>query len=185
MDRLTIEQLMQYIEEKDNPVVEKELPWTTVFEKVMHTYKSTPLDYTSFQALVDPFIQYAKKRLADALRHINTSLVNLETIIKSIANTLYERLHSMLMKCVILEVNIARKVGMLEGETGEERFEHFMRQLNEDHELRMEFFGNYPVLSRLMTESMQNTLDVTVELIQRFVKDHESIKYQLGTVSID
>ncbi|MDE1450545.1 hypothetical protein PVM79_21850, partial [Bacillus licheniformis] len=40
MDRLTIEQLMQYIEEKDNPVVEKELPWTTVFEKVMHTYKS-------------------------------------------------------------------------------------------------------------------------------------------------
>ena len=73
-----------------------------------------------------------------------------------------------------------RKVGMLEGETGEERFEHFMRQLNEDHELRMEFFGNYPVLSRLMTESMQNTLDVTVELIQRFVKDHESIKYQFG-----
>lgn len=180
MDRLTIEQLMQYIEEKDNPVVEKELPWTTVFEKVMYTYKSTPLDYTTFQALVDPFIQYAKKRLADALRHINTSLVNLETIIKSIANTLYERLHSMLMKCVILEVNIARKVGLLEGETGEERFQHFMRQFNEDHELRMEFFGNYPVLSRLMTESMQNTLDVTVELIQRFVKDHESIKYQFG-----
>ncbi|MEC1543694.1 type 2 lanthipeptide synthetase LanM family protein [Bacillus halotolerans] len=175
-DHLTIEQLMLHIEQKDSPFMKKKLQWIETFEELMDTYETSPLDYLSFQSLIDPFIIYAKKQLERLYKKVDSNLINFETVTQSIADALYGRLHTMLMKCVILEINIARTIGVLEGETSKERFQYFMRQFNENHETRIEFFSNYPVLSRLMTESTQNYLNITEELIERFLYDYRKIE---------
>nr|WGD64815.1 type 2 lanthipeptide synthetase LanM [Bacillus subtilis] len=175
-DHLTREQLMLHIEQKDSPFIKKELKWIETFEELMDTYETSPLDYLSFQSLIHPFIIYAKKQIECLFKKVTSNLINIETVTQSITDALYARLHIMVMKCVILEVNIARKIEVLEGDTSEERFQYFMRQFNEDSEMRMEFFENYPVLSRLMTESTKNYLIITEELIERFLCDYEKIK---------
>lgn len=138
-DHLTREQLMLHIEQKDSPFIKKELKWIETFEELMDTYETSPLDYLSFQSLIHPFIIYAKKQIECLFKKVTTNLINIETVTQSITDALYARLHIMVMKCVILEVNIARKIEVLEGDTSEERFQYFMRQFNEDSEMRMEF----------------------------------------------
>lgn len=175
-DHMTKEKLESLVSEKDAPSLKKELPWLVKLEHMLSIYEPGEIDVTSFQAIIDPFIYYAKKTLQKHMDPIPEDIIRKQSVIASIAEALYLKLHKFILKSVILEVNIARKIGMLEGETSSERFQYFMRQFMEKESLRMEFFSNYPVLARLLVEGTLNSIQMTTEIISRFTDDRESIK---------
>lgn len=173
---IELDELATMLSEKDSPSLKTELPWLTTLEYILDTYQQRPLNYNSFQVLIDPFIFYMEKQLHKKIEYIPEHRLEKETVIKSIGQELYKRLHSLILRSAVLEINIAKKINMLEGNTKEERFQGFMRQFSEKESVRTEFFTNYSVLARLLVESTESCIDVTVEIIQRFSQDIEMIE---------
>jgi type 2 lantibiotic biosynthesis protein LanM len=78
-------------------------------------------------------------------------------------------------KPVVLEMHIARVEGRLDGETKEARFEDFMRQLAREHEMPS-FLSKYPVLARLLVETLDQCADYLYEFLCHLTADWEAIR---------
>ncbi len=182
-DNLTLEQFKQYLGEKDVPALKQQLTWQDTLEEIIHSYEKEPLEYVSFQALIHPFFQYAGKRIKAECRRMPEGMMEVEQISESIAVALSERLNSMVLKSAILEITIAGNLGLLEGETSEERFQRFVRRYDEQGSARMEFFTYYPVLTRLLVENTLSCIQFAAELLQRYVQDWALLQQTIGDCS--
>ncbi|MED3981256.1 type 2 lanthipeptide synthetase LanM family protein [Priestia megaterium] len=170
-ENIRIDELETILNEKDSPSLKRQLSWLTTLEYILSIYKKRPIDYSSFQVLIDPFIFYMENELTKKINYIPDYKLNKKTVIQSISQELYKKLYSLILKTVVLEINIAKKIGALKGETGKERFRYFMQQFNEKESIINNFFKHYPVLARLLVESTESCINVTFELIERFSQD--------------
>lgn len=84
------------------------------------------------------------------------------------------RLLPRLIRTYILELNVARMEGRLEGETPQERFRYFLQQLCQPEGI-LPLLEEYPVLARRLVESLDRWVTCELELLERLCTDWEEI----------
>ena len=86
------------------------------------------------------------------------------------------RLLMMLAKTMVLELNIARLEGKLQGATPAERFANFAAQLSRP-QIAFELLSQYPVLARRLVACIDHWLNFSAEFLERLATDwHELTK---------
>lgn len=92
---------------------------------------------------------------------------------------LLETLKHALEVVMVLELNVARVQGTLEGETPEERFRGFCERLR-DRDTRLAIAREYPVLFRSLHAKTLSWVDCSLELLQRLHGDWELVRARLA-----
>ncbi|QRN93727.1 type 2 lantipeptide synthetase LanM family protein [Archangium violaceum] len=132
----------------------------------------------SFSGLLHPFLRIATARLRTSLaalqaRHGLERPILAPEAEAALLEGLARRLQFLATRTLILELNVARMLEQLPGDSPQERFHYFStRHLGEPRVL-VALLEEYPVLARLLATSTERWLDVSLELLQRLVADHE------------
>ena len=94
---------------------------------------------------------------------------------------LAERLLELCDRTLVLELNVARLRGELEGTTPEERFASFVARLR-DPDVALAMLREYPVLARLAVETIERWLESSLELLGRLDRDWDDLCPLFGGV---
>src|SRR5262245_8482429 len=87
---------------------------------------------------------------------------------------LFNRLSSMAMRTMVLELNVARMKGQLHGKTPEERYREFNRQLR-DPEILLAIWQEYPVLVRHLLQIIEIQVRNSLEFLCHLCADWHEI----------
>lgn len=132
-----------------------------------------------FLSLVEPLVRQNYNQLLEGVRALTETNADLPfdpDTIGSILFTGLPGLFSMLLaRTLALEVNVARLEGLLEGDTPEERFVHFIARLREP-EAALSLLREYPVLARQFVVHMNNRLRFNLEFLQHLAADWADIR---------
>jgi type 2 lantibiotic biosynthesis protein LanM len=135
---------------------------------------------TRFTRFVDPFVEVGRSRLrAEIVTGPGRSLFG-PGVENALARDLRRALTFEATRTLVLELNVARTLNQLRGDTSEERFVHFSTVHLADPSIREAIIDQYPVLARLMTATVQRWLDTTLELLGRLAEDRSMIEHRLS-----
>ena len=126
-----------------------------------------------------PLIQQARSRLSTLLHGVLHEHPDAPCDPATLEALLYENLPGQLlqivMRTMVLELNVARVQGLLQGDTAEERFQSFIDRITQPaHGTAL--LQEYPVLGRLVVESLDRWVTVSVEFVQRLCEDWLAIQ---------
>ena len=144
--------------------------------------KELPEDIThlmQFLHLAEPIIRQGRHTLYQALDrdfqgqtpHLFSSL---EQLIDSLLLNLSARLIDVVTRVLMLEINIARMKGQLQGDTPKDRYENFLLSLRQP-EKAVAVLREYPVMTRLLIDYTGQWVQTSLRMIQRIVKDWDAI----------
>ncbi|MDF5712055.1 MAG: type 2 lanthipeptide synthetase LanM family protein [Nostoc sp. S4] len=85
-----------------------------------------------------------------------------------------EKLFEMLTPTMVLELNVARLLGLLSGETPTERFLSFLERLYQK-DIVLTLLQEYPVLARQLVICIENWVNSSLEFLQRLCADWDAI----------
>jgi len=85
-----------------------------------------------------------------------------------------EQLLRMLSRTLVLELNVARLQGLLQGDTPEERFKSFLQRLRQP-EIVVPLLQEYPVLARQLVISIKRWVNFSLEFLQHLCSDWSDI----------
>src|SRR5581483_6593717 len=102
-----------------------------------------------FWPLIDDGIQRLREQSALLEQQYSPFPVELEAFLKSCIPDLLGRVKLLVSRTMVLELNVARLQERLHGETAEERFRDFVRQMQVKDNLVL-LLAEYPVLARLL-----------------------------------
>jgi type 2 lantibiotic biosynthesis protein LanM len=136
-----------------------------------------------FSGFIHPFLQIGVARLragraAIEARHGGAPLMESGVEMELVLN-LIERLVKQCSGTLILELNVARLRGQLQGDTPNERFRYF----SERHftpEGVLELLAEYPVLARLLAVTVERWAAVSLEFLGRLAADRGDLGELLG-----
>ena len=105
-----------------------------------------------------------------------------------VADVLFEplvpRLSRFLVRPLVLELHAARLTGRLYGSTAEERFASFVAGLRE-RETCLELLREYPVLARLVTTTLVDWAEASIEFLERIAADWDRLRSTFRLASGD
>ena len=124
--------------------------------------------------IVEPLLHRAIGRVRRGADELTARFANCPMQEDSVAELLFSilanRLLGMLSRTAALELNVARLEGVLEGDTPEERFRSFLRQVRQ-HEKGFAIFREYPVLARQLANCIDSWTTFSLELLQHLCAD--------------
>lgn len=124
-----------------------------------------------FAGLVRPFVEEARRRMAtDPI----PDTVDGPAVDEEFATRLGRRLAAVAAPTLVGELRGAAGRAELSGADGRERFADFVRQLAEPGRLGV-LLSRYPVLGRLLAESVRQAVDSRRELLARYAADRTTI----------
>lgn len=186
-ERLT-EQLFDIIT-SDQTLIDKELPhqseWVNFFFAAINTSPEASCELPEitdsairtgdFLRLIKPFLSLGYQQLSElvstAIKKYSLGLhINKEKICEQLYQELAARCAMICSRAMVLELQIAKLEGGLEGATKEERFEHFVRDL-ENVSRRGQLLSDYPVMTRLVVDTILNWKFSSHLVIQRLCND--------------
>jgi type 2 lantibiotic biosynthesis protein LanM len=134
--------------------------------------------HAGFLKLVEPLIADARLQLHAKIETIkqNHSDAPFDPVsaVDIMSGNLTGRLLSLITKTMVLELNIARLEGRLQGATARERFVHFTEQLSR-RETALKLLSEYPVLARQLVRCVENWIDFSAEFLAHLAADWEEI----------
>ncbi len=98
-----------------------------------------------------------------------------ETAPELFAPQLRVRLFQILSRALVLELNLAAQEEGLAGETPEERFEAFVRELRRPA-VALAVLAQYPVLARLAAETVERWVGFSLEFLAHLAADREALR---------
>lgn len=132
-----------------------------------------------FLSLVEPLIQQSYSDLLAGVKALAETNPDLPFDPETIGSVLFTSLPALfimlLSRTLALEVNVARLEGLLEGNTPEERFNHFIATLRQP-ETALTIFREYPVMARQFVIHMNNWLRFHLEFLQNLAADWADIR---------
>lgn len=138
---------------------------------------------------VAPLIRKAYDQLSGLVKQLTKSYSHLpfdpETITDLLLAQLPEKLLEMMMRTLILELNVARLQGILQGDTPEQRWQNFLERLTQE-EVAFALFQEYPVLLRQVKICIDHLVSFSREFLQHLCQDWPSIvdTFELNSDSI-
>ncbi|HEY0698912.1 MAG TPA: DUF4135 domain-containing protein, partial [Micromonospora sp.] len=129
----------------------------------------------AFTVPLRPFLDDARRRLLEqAGRLVDTGQADLPGLVDRCVTQLGQRLARVTARTFVLELNRRRDRGVLAGTDGRQRFADFVRWQATGPALAG-LLERYPVLARLLAQSVEHFLDATVELLERYVADRAAL----------
>jgi type 2 lantibiotic biosynthesis protein LanM len=192
MDLLTEDDLLTLLAEPDEVLRERsELApaWLTelqrAFEAECQKDDPLPLPATIEKRVVDflttikPLLRSGLTRLQQGIQHFSQTYSSLPFDTATIIPLLFIQIPGLilpkLLRTIALELNVARVQGRLQGETPEERFQHFLDQLAQPTGM-LPLLEEYAVLARLLVETIERWATCSLELLERLCADWEEIR---------
>lgn len=125
-----------------------------------------------FAGFFRPFLQTGAARLRAGIAELCARRPLLTSDAETALLThLARRLQPQATRTLILELNVARMLDQLPGDTSEERFRFFSTTWFENPEAVRELLEEYGVLARLMSTSVERWLAAGLELLERLAAD--------------
>lgn len=162
--------------------------WLLMLAKAFSHPSSTPIPLPKtigtekivrFLSVIKPMLHEGRDRLHQGIQILlqtyTTVPFNPDTIEEIMFASLPEQLLVMLSRTMVLELNVARLQGVLEGNTTEERFESFLQRLRQ-HEFALAILQEYPVLARQVVIRIDNWVKFSLEFLQHLCADWQSIQ---------
>lgn len=124
------------------------------------------------------WLERAFGRLQSGIQELQSIYPHLPFDPQTIEILLFSRLLALLRvqvtKVMVLELNVARVQGELQGETPEQRFDFFFQQFTRPEKV-LALFEEYPMLARQVVEITNCWLACELELLQRLCADWDEI----------
>lgn len=140
-----------------------------------------PPDDNRFSELsywVEPLLHAALARVSDKARELFDGTpgmpIDANQIVEILFPILVERLLGMMSRTAVLELNVARVQGILEGETSEERFRSFVQHLRQPAE-GFAILMEYPVLARQVANCIDLWTAFSFEIVEHLAADWRQI----------
>ncbi|WNG38074.1 type 2 lantipeptide synthetase LanM [Archangium violaceum] len=136
----------------------------------------------SFSGVLHPFLRLAAARLRTVLAALQTRYGLEHALLApeaeaALLDGLARRLQFLSTRTLILELNVARMMEQLPGNTPQERFHHFSTVHVQEPRVLFALLEEYPVLARLLATSTERWLTVTLELLERLATDREQLSH--------
>lgn len=136
------------------------------------------LNTAPYLATLMPLIRDSMARLQVGLQALLQKYPHLPfdstAILPLLVQHLPTRILPRLLKTYVLELNVARVEGRLQGETAQERFQHFLQQLCQPDDI-LSLLQEYSVLARRLVETLECWVTCELELLERLCADWEEI----------
>lgn len=136
-----------------------------------------------FLMAADPLLRRAFQRFQEGVERLarehESPPFDPRTVLGLMAGSLLSQTLGLMNRTMILELNVARLRGELEGETPEARFESFMRRLS-DPANALALLAEYPPLARLVTVRVEYWLAAALELLGRLCADQDDLRETFG-----
>lgn len=129
-----------------------------------------------FLLLLLPLMEYVFLHLK-AARETHPKLnawINDELLIALTLQLFISRANIMIIRICVLEMHVASKAQLLAGETPQQRFEFFLKIL-QDPENALDLINKYPVLQKQLNIFIQQILTIFSEFFARLAQDHEEL----------
>lgn len=137
------------------------------------------IETIGFLQIIEPLISQGRDRLHQGIQALVQKYLNLPFNPDTIENLLFinlpRRLLMILNRTLVLELNVARLQGLLQGDTPEERFQSFVQRLRQ-RDVALSILQEYPVLARQLTICIEQWVAVSLEFLQHLCSDWETIK---------
>lgn len=157
--------------------------WLTLFERAMQLQQTEQIDWTADLgkerkkpdleiALIWPWLHLARFHLESHLQRFaggNSIRCNPVFLAEDLLGALRRSLCNFSRRTLVLELNVARLRGQLQGETSEIRYREFCREIAEQRADAI--FQEYPVLARLLCEETERWMTSVTEILERLEKD--------------
>lgn len=132
-----------------------------------------------FVHFIEPLIARSVAQLRAAVQSIlcenGRAPFQLESIEKLFLPDLLHRSAIVLSRTMVLELNVARIEGNLDGATPEDRFRSFLHRIRQS-EIRLSILHEYPVLARQLTLILGQWVAFVREFVQRLASDWNLIR---------
>jgi type 2 lantibiotic biosynthesis protein LanM len=130
----------------------------------------------AFSGFLHPFLRLGAARLREGMAALRARSGWTRPLLSSEAEaalleSLALRLHGLGSRVLILELNVARLLEQLPGDTPQARFHHFSTAWFREPRALWEVLNRYPVLARLMATALERWLAVSLELLERITAD--------------
>ncbi|MBO3462201.1 type 2 lanthipeptide synthetase LanM family protein [Aetokthonos hydrillicola Thurmond2011] len=137
------------------------------------------IETIGFLEIIEPLINQGRDRLHKNIQALIKTYSDLpfnpDTIEDLLFINLPKRLLMMLSPTLVLELNVARLQGLLQGNTPQERFQSFVVRLRQP-DVALSILQEYPVLARQLTICIKRWVDVSLEFLQRLCSDWGKIR---------
>ncbi len=178
---------LQHLLDEDDVALQQRcslsLPWFDAFAADIASDTSEPFAiHASTQGfawapalrVLQPFISRGKERLRHQALVIQGTYPHAPFDVATIVDTMYgclaPALVSMIARTMALEINAARLLGTLQGDTPEDRFNNFFTHMSQP-DARAELFQEYPVLARRVIECIEAWVKTSAEFLTRLCSD--------------
>lgn len=135
-------------------------------------------EVTGFLDAIEPLISQGLAQLQAGIQSLIQTHSDLpfdpNTIEALLFANLPGQLLSMLSRTMVLELNVARLQGLLQGDTPEERFQSFLQRLRQP-EIVIPLLQEYPVLARQLVISINRWVKFGLEFLQHLCTDWSDI----------
>ncbi|WP_329361959.1 type 2 lanthipeptide synthetase LanM family protein [Streptomyces sp. NBC_00669] len=132
-----------------------------------------------FALVVEPFVHESLRRFDAATDNIGPSSAADRAAVRDAARgEVTRRLVRLASRVLVLELNVLRVTGRLDGDAPEERFWSFVRHFRRPAPLA-ELLDEYAVLARLMIATAGQVAAVHAEFLQRLVQDRPELVRRL------
>ena len=132
----------------------------------------------SFLTTVQPLLRRGVERLRKGIHELSLSSPTLsfdvEGVTASLLAYLGKRILNRLGRTLVLELNVARVRERLQGDTPEERFQHFLWRLTQEGEM-LAILEEYPVLARHLVEMIDLWVRYGLECLNHLCADWDEI----------
>lgn len=135
----------------------------------------------SFIEIASPLVADGRARFGRALDELAAQHLlpfDRDVAVETMARNLGLRLAQVLERTLVLELNVARLRGELDGETPEARFRTFLLGLR-TRERALALLSEYPVLARQLVRAVDNGVAFHLEFFRRLAADWEVIRQLL------
>ncbi|UOK49550.1 type 2 lantipeptide synthetase LanM family protein (plasmid) [Bacillus tropicus] len=185
-NNIELEYFKTVLSNKENPELNTSLEWIAIVNRLINdnTYDNKDIEYLEgfenipFFAFYVPFFNYSLELISNKFKGVHEEKIfsiNIENITKSILLTVADRIGQIGLKVLITEINMARTGHLLSGETEKERYASFINEFLQDKEYIQNLFNSYPVMVRLMVETVHSTVDAMFEIVYHYAEDRDQL----------
>lgn len=175
--------MLEHFLDKDfkNIYVKQDETWISLFNEIMKNYSYNKISNqkeNSFGTALLPFLEWSKKKIKKELKSlVNLNIIKSEKeILDKYTLDLLSDIGGVLTKSLVLEINIARVLGKLEGNSSEDRFNFYIENFVKDKNELLKFYREYIVITKIITLRTKLLTNFFIELLKNFKKDYSELK---------
>lgn len=133
-----------------------------------------------FKPFLTPFLKKAKSVVSSNWKCRYNKVIEKEHFIQILYKVVCENIIKISLKTLIYELNKKRLKKELIGETSEERYSYFVHSVIGTDEKILSFLLEYPVLGRLISESVYNITTDYLSILNKLCTDSTEIENKMG-----